>query len=57
MSFINQADVWCGDCGWAICKRLKCEGNAPVDLDDEQTLVEGKQEEALRCSWGRATSL
>lgn len=35
MSYIYQADVWCDDCGRAICKRLKHEGKAPADPDDE----------------------
>jgi len=35
MSHIYQADVWCDDCGRAICKRLKREGKAPADPDDE----------------------
>lgn len=35
MSYIYQADVWCDDCGRAICKRLKRDGKAPADPDDE----------------------
>ena len=37
MSYIYLADVWCDDCGRAICRRLKREGNAPADPDDEWT--------------------
>ena len=37
MSYIYLADVWCDDCGRAICKRLKREGNAPANPDDEWT--------------------
>ena len=37
MAYIYQADVWCDDCGRAICKRLKREGAAPANLDDEWT--------------------
>ena len=35
MSYIYQADVWCDDCGRAICKRLTQEGKAPADPSDE----------------------
>jgi hypothetical protein len=28
VSYIYLADVWCDDCGRAICKRLKREGKA-----------------------------
>ena len=35
MSYIYQADVWCDDCGKAICERLTCEGKAPANPDDE----------------------
>ena len=37
MAYIYQADVWCDDCGKAICRRLKREGNAPANPDDEWT--------------------
>jgi hypothetical protein len=37
VAYIYQADVWCDDCGRAICKRLKREGKAPADSDDEWT--------------------
>ena len=37
MSYIYQADVYCDDCGKAICRRLKREGLAPADPDDEWT--------------------
>lgn len=37
MSYIYQADVWCDDCGRAICKRLKREGLAPENPGDEWT--------------------
>jgi len=35
VSYIYQADVWCDDCGRAICKRLKREGKAPANPADE----------------------
>jgi hypothetical protein len=35
MSYIYQADIWCDDCGRAICERLTCEGKAPADPNDE----------------------
>ncbi len=35
MAYIYQADVWCDSCGRAICKRLKREGLAPENPDDE----------------------
>ena len=35
MSYIYQADVWCDDCGRAICERLTHEGKAPSDPNDE----------------------
>ena len=35
MPYIYQADVWCDDCGEAICERLTREGNAPANPDDE----------------------
>lgn len=35
MAYIYQADVWCDDCGKAICKRLKAEGKAPANPADE----------------------
>ena len=37
MSYIYQADVYCDDCGEAICRRLKREGLAPENPDDEWT--------------------
>ncbi len=37
MSYIYLADVWCDACGRAICRRLKREGKAPVNPDDEWT--------------------
>jgi len=37
VAYIYQADVWCHDCGRAICKRLKREGKAPAHPDDEWT--------------------
>ena len=37
MAYIYKADVWCDDCGAAICKRLKREGKAPANPDDEWT--------------------
>jgi len=30
MAYIYQADVWCDDCGRAICKRLKREGSRAI---------------------------
>ena len=35
MSYIYQADLWCNDCGKAICRKLKRAGKAPADPDDE----------------------
>jgi len=35
VSYIYMADVWCDDCGRAICKRLKREGKAPANPADE----------------------
>jgi len=37
MAYIYQADIWCDDCGRAICKRLTREGKAPADPADEWT--------------------
>jgi hypothetical protein len=37
MAYIYCADVWCDDCGKAICKRLKAEGLAPAKPADEHT--------------------
>ncbi len=37
MAYIYQADVWCDDCGRAICERLTHEGNAPADPQDESS--------------------
>lgn len=37
MSYIYRADVWCDDCGRAICRRLKREGKSPANPDDEWT--------------------
>ena len=37
MSYIYLADVWCDACGRAICRRLKREGKAPANPDDEWT--------------------
>jgi hypothetical protein len=37
MAYIYLADVWCDDCGRAICERLTREGKAPADPDDEWT--------------------
>ena len=33
--YIYQADLWCNDCGKAICRKLKRAGKAPADPDDE----------------------
>ena len=46
MSYIYQADVWCDDCGRAICKRLKRAGKAPADPDDEWTFDSDEYPEA-----------
>lgn len=35
MSYIYQANVWCNDCAAAISARLRREGLAPEDPDDE----------------------
>ncbi len=35
MAYIYQADVYCDDCGKAICRRLKRERLAPADASDE----------------------
>ena len=35
--YIYQADVWCDDCGRAICERLTQEGKAPANPADECT--------------------
>ena len=37
MAYIYLADVWCDDCGRAICERLTREGTAPANPDDEWT--------------------
>ena len=37
MAYIYCADVWCDDCGKAICKQLQADGNAPANPDDEYT--------------------
>jgi len=37
MAYIYKADVWCDDCGKAICERLTREGKAPTDPTDEWT--------------------
>jgi hypothetical protein len=35
MNYIYQADIYCDDCGRAICKHLTREGNAPANPSDE----------------------
>ena len=35
MPYIYQADLWCNSCGKAIRKRLRGEGNAPDNPQDE----------------------
>lgn len=35
--YIYQADVWCEDCGAVVCDRLRVEGKAPADPEDECT--------------------
>jgi len=35
VAFIYQADVYCDECGKALCRRLKREGLAPANPDDE----------------------
>jgi len=35
VAYIYQADVYCHDCGREICRRLKREGLAPANPDDE----------------------
>lgn len=37
MAYIYQADVWCHDCGIAICEQLKKAGLAPTNPADEHT--------------------
>jgi hypothetical protein len=37
VAYIYQADVYCRDCGREICRRLKREGLAPENPDDEWT--------------------
>lgn len=37
MAFIYRADIWCHDCGLALCERLTREGKAPSDPNDEST--------------------
>lgn len=33
--YIYQADLWCNDCGKAICRKLTRDRKAPADPDDE----------------------
>ena len=33
--YIYQAELWCNDCGKAICRKLKRDRKAPEDPDDE----------------------
>jgi hypothetical protein len=35
VAYIYQADVWCDDCGRAICRRLKRAALAPENPGDE----------------------
>ncbi len=35
MAYIYCADVWCDDCGEAICRKLQQAGNAPANPHDE----------------------
>jgi len=35
VAYSYRADVWCDDCGRAICERLKAEGKAPADPSNE----------------------
>ena len=35
MAYIYRADVWCDDCGRAICERLTSAGKAPADPANE----------------------
>lgn len=37
MAYIYKADVWCDDCGKAICERLKQESKAPADPSNESS--------------------
>jgi hypothetical protein len=37
MAYIYQADVWCDDCGKAICEQLQKAGLAPANPADEHT--------------------
>ncbi len=39
--YVYQAALWCKDCGRAIRKRLKAEGKAPEDPDDEGSYDSG----------------
>ena len=34
MAYIYRADIYCDDCGRAICKRLQAAGKAPADPDN-----------------------
>lgn len=35
--YIYQADLWCQQCGEAICERIAAEGGAPADPGDESS--------------------
>ena len=35
MAYVYRADVYCDDCGRAICDRLTAAGSAPKDPTDE----------------------
>ena len=35
--YIYQAELWCNDCGKAICQKLKRAGKAPENPDDESS--------------------
>lgn len=37
MAYIYQADVYCDDCGRAVCTLLQVAGKAPATPDDERT--------------------
>jgi hypothetical protein len=34
MAYIYRADIYCDDCGRAICERLQAAGKAPADPDN-----------------------
>jgi len=40
--YIYDADVYCKECGEAICQEINDAGNAPADIDDQTSYDSGE---------------